>query len=469
MIPIVEQVSNFNPNAHGSSRTGNTVADKLALSARLSTPTGGESMATKTTNNQPLDLNSSPFTSSIYAGRGRLLKLSEKKSTLSGGISHLNRLVSDATIPKPQAQKRKSPTQLQNGQHDADDDAEMNDLNESNVRDISNQLNKVVCMDENSSHELGQTSSIRNLMSLNVNTAHSNSYRQANPNQLNLVSDHLRKYSNGLVRSIDDRVMPPIKAKFQRKYPNCSFPIGVRACGLRNWLLVCDSGTHSLKIFEKTTGELLKELKSCSEYTFHRPSAVLIDPKCNSEIYLKDDKEIFVFDLENDCRLVRKIGSKILTRPYGLAFDASFNLVLVDADLKNPVVYVFDRKTGRILSSCSFQPAIKKFADSAQLVDNFGPKGRQCMGGMVQPFEKTKLRFICTNQNSLYAADLGRSVVYKTDLEGNIELAFGFYGKKKGEFNEPSGIHVDSDGNAILVGDSRNDRIQVSNQPAFFG
>jgi hypothetical protein len=30
-----------------------------------------------------------------------------------------------------------------------------------------------------------------------------------------------------------------------------------------------------------------------------------------------------------------------------------------------------------------------------------------------------------------------------------------------GQFNEPSSIHVETDGSAILVGDSKNNRLQV--------
>ena len=55
----------------------------------------------------------------------------------------------------------------------------------------------------------------------------------------------------------------------------------------------------------------------------------------------------------------------------------------------------------------------------------------------------------------------GRSILYKTDYEGNPLLDIGKYGRAPGEFNEPSGITKDGD-DIILVADSRNDRIQVS-------
>ena len=48
----------------------------------------------------------------------------------------------------------------------------------------------------------------------------------------------------------------------------------------------------------------------------------------------------------------------------------------------------------------------------------------------------------------------------ETNLNGEIDFAFGHYGKHAGEMNEPSGIHVDKRG-TILVGDSKNNRLQV--------
>ena len=55
----------------------------------------------------------------------------------------------------------------------------------------------------------------------------------------------------------------------------------------------------------------------------------------------------------------------------------------------------------------------------------------------------------------------GKSVVYKTDFDGNMLGAFGQYGRALGQFNEPSGITSEGDG-VLLIADSRNNRIQVS-------
>ena len=62
----------------------------------------------------------------------------------------------------------------------------------------------------------------------------------------------------------------------------------------------------------------------------------------------------------------------------------------------------------------------------------------------------------------------GRSICYKTNYRGEPQLEIGEFGQAPGQFNEPSGITTDGD--VILVADSRNDRIQVSCstvQPAY--
>ena len=266
-------------------------------------------------------------------------------------------------------------------------------------------------------------------------------------------------------------VIPPVKAKFERKFVDCSFPIGVRCDNTRNWLIVCDSSSNSIKIFDNKTADLIHQITSDApqykgKINLKRPSAVLINNDDGlSEIYVKDDKEIFVFDLKNNFEFVRKFGLKILKRPYGLAYDSNKNLVLIDADLRQPIIYTFNKYTGKIINSKPYEPVMKGFADSNLLTQRFAvitPHSKKnILNTNVAPFEKTKIRFICCNQDFLYASDLGRSIVYKTNLNGEIEMAFGNYGRNRGEFVEPSGIHVENDGSAILVGDSKNDRLQV--------
>ena len=408
----------------------------------------------ETSQNEPVQ------SGTLSAGRGRLLKITTKKQDLNlNGVSVL------ATIP---SQKRKSPlpnTPIQqiselSEMMDADDE-------DGSMNDITRKMKKCVYVDEANNSYHNYTSPMGSL-NVNTNIEYATRYQigdfDSNASELTggILSQHLRKHTNtkGLVCLLNDKSIPPIKAEFQVKYSNCSFPIGVRTCNSRNWVIVCDSGVNSIKIFDKSSGNLLNELKEDQErlFTFRRPSAVLI---YDNEMYVKDDKEILVFDIDRNCRFIRKFGLKILQRPYGLAFDSNCNLVLIDANLRNPQVIVFNRVTGQVLSSKPYQPAMASFAQAGFLAEVNKDKNR-ILAGNLAAFEKTKIRFICCNQDSLYASDLGRSIVYKTNLSGEIQMAFGHFGRKSGEFNEPSGIFADSDGGAILVGDSKNDRLQVT-------
>lgn len=115
----------------------------------------------------------------------------------------------------------------------------------------------------------------------------------------------------------------------------------------------------------------------------NRPSAVLINNENSSEIFVKDDKEILVFNIEKNCQFVRKFGFKILRRPYGLAYNDSGNLVLVDADLRNPSVYVFDKNTGEVISSYPYQPALGNQAQSNILINKFSNDRPNPLGKII--------------------------------------------------------------------------------------
>ncbi|XP_023238714.1 tripartite motif-containing protein 3-like [Centruroides sculpturatus] len=51
-------------------------------------------------------------------------------------------------------------------------------------------------------------------------------------------------------------------------------------------------------------------------------------------------------------------------------------------------------------------------------------------------------------------------MMYKTTVDGKLIKTFGTFGNIEGTMNEPSGIALDPTG-TMLIGDSRNDRIQV--------
>ena len=143
---------------------------------------------------------------------------------------------------QPVAQKRKEPNEglyrggnrggsMGNGERFADADEAM----DTDMKEISSKLKKVVCVDESSNryHQLSRPSteeSVSSLMAIRVDTrfgGHAGSTRSSNgQRRLSLISDHLRKYSNSLMRMIDNN-LPNLKVKFVSKFSGCYFPIGV--------------------------------------------------------------------------------------------------------------------------------------------------------------------------------------------------------------------------------------------------
>ena len=86
-----------------------------------------------------------------------------------------------------------------------------------------------------------------------------------------------------------------------------------------------------------------------------------------------------------------------------------------------------------------YQPLLQQYAKSTALNSNFYDNK-----AVLLPFESTKIRFIYCTKDLIFASDLGRSIIFKTTLDGEIALAFGQFGKigSMGQFNEPSRISL---------------------------
>lgn len=132
---------------------------------------------------------------------------------------------------QPVAQKRKEDERedMRASNHFNNDDL-MDDMKE-----ISNKLKKVVCVDESITQyraisQASGHSSINSLMTINVDTRLSIDRRNlmSTHQPMSVISDHLRKYSNGLIRTIENNSMPNLQARFITRFTGCYFPIGVR-------------------------------------------------------------------------------------------------------------------------------------------------------------------------------------------------------------------------------------------------
>lgn len=391
--------------------------------------------------NRPISLTQSSsfeknFSSVISVGRGRLLKMKDLNKPKESKLQQMNN-----TILGSMSQKRKSPNYQPDFNNNEIVDITLEVEDDSIIQESQSKLQRANAMD---------TEQLSNFFQ--------------KPQQLTqmgvcILSNHLKKFAQPKGSLMSEQI-PPLKAQFMQKFTGLSFPIGVRVCLKRNWLIACDCGNHAVKIFDRNNANLLHTISgdNSSQFTFKRPSAVLINYENENEIFIKDDKEILVFDLSQNFQFVRKFGFKILQRPYGLTFNTDGQLVVVDANNRNPQIHIFNKNTGELISSSAYQPAMQQYSTSLMLNKLYYNTKVDLI-----PFENSKIRFIDCHRDFIYASDLGRSIVFKTTLDGRNQKAFGVYGRGVGQLNEPSGIHVDYDGKAVLVGDSKNNRLQVKN------
>ncbi|XP_060592289.1 uncharacterized protein LOC132747003 isoform X2 [Ruditapes philippinarum] len=216
-----------------------------------------------------------------------------------------------------------------------------------------------------------------------------------------------------------------IKAKFLF---SCSedmhFPIGVTTNSLQQ-IIVADTGNHCIKMFDQN-GKLIR---ACKGHNMRRPSAVVVNEF--DHIFVKDDLSIKVFDNLGDYMM--NIDTEF-TRPFGLVLTPAKCLLVLETDRRHPALVHVSQDGGHIWRF-PYLPLIN------------APPGSKC-------------RFMAVSENHVLVSDLGLSQIYITDLEGLSFKVIGMPGHEPQQFYEPSGISVDNYGN-IVIGDSRNNRVQV--------
>ncbi|XP_023210786.1 tripartite motif-containing protein 2-like, partial [Centruroides sculpturatus] len=206
------------------------------------------------------------------------------------------------------------------------------------------------------------------------------------------------------------------------------FPIGV-AVNHNNDTIICDTGHHIIWIVNGD-GKLKQKIqqKKKGEH-FFRPSAVVVME--DDSFVIKDSIGLHLYN--KDGIFIRSIGETVLHRPFGLAITEDQKLITLNETRKSDL-FVFN-KDGGVENRNLYEPLIKRH-------------------------EKSKCRFLAYYSNEVVVSDLGLSMMYKTTVDGKLIKTFGTFGNIEGTMNEPSGIALDPTG-TMLIGDSRNDRIQV--------
>ncbi|XP_067120160.1 uncharacterized protein [Centruroides vittatus] len=241
-----------------------------------------------------------------------------------------------------------------------------------------------------------------------------------------------RKTSN-CTEDDDEEKIVPVTAKLTHVVSkqcgvDLRYPIGVTVNDNKD-IVICDTGNHRVWIVDKTGKRKALFNSTRDGKRLCRPSAVVT--LGNGDLVIKDDNALHFYDLNG--MFIKSVGNKMLSRPFGLVLTEDEKLVTL-SESRQPKLFSFNLD-GQLEYKSFYQPLLN----------------RQ---------ENSKCRFMATYNRELIVSDLGLSKMYKTNLMGEEIQIFGSYGKTPGNFNEPSGIALDSSG-TMLIGDSKNDRIQI--------
>jgi len=162
-------------------------------------------------------------------------------------------------------------------------------------------------------------------------------------------------------------------------------------------------------------------------------------------------------------------GREPLLKPFGIALDEKDNLCITDTGA-GAVIYLDRAKKSwtrwdRIGKTSFISPVgVTKRGDTFFVADSG-------LGAILAFNERGKLLFQTTNHlerptgltivgNRLFASDSKRHAVVSLDLSGHYLSEFGHRGAGQGEFNFPTHIASNANGD-LLITDSLNSRVQV--------
>ncbi|KAF3840913.1 hypothetical protein F7725_006775 [Dissostichus mawsoni] len=179
-------------------------------------------------------------------------------------------------------------------------------------------------------------------------------------------------------------------------------------------VVVADSNNQCIQIFSNDGQFKMRfGVRGRSPGQLQRPTGVTVD--MNGDIVVADYDNRWVSIFSSDGKFKNKIGAGRLMGPKGVAVDKNGHIITVD----NKACCVFI------------------FQSNGKLVTKFGGRGRQ------------------TDSLQVYNAD------------GEFLFKFGSHGEGNGQFNAPTGVAADANGN-IIVADWGNSRIQVFDSAGSF-
>ncbi|XP_041484807.1 tripartite motif-containing protein 3-like [Lytechinus variegatus] len=246
------------------------------------------------------------------------------------------------------------------------------------------------------------------------------------------------------------------------------------------WVTFTSNGAQSSSASQKQRVSIIGQL-------FERPVGVHVVEKLNNCFAVVDELEHCVMIINEEGRLLRKMGSKgagagQMQFPKGICSNSSGHIIITDSF--NHKIQVWEISTGRCLKQfgsrghsnycfdtpmgvvcdkqdniyvCDYNNGcVKVFNPMGQFLRQIGKKGERD-GQFRNP---AYIAF--TQGGELLITDAFKHCVQVFSSQGTYLYRFGRWGTSPGDLNCPSGITVDSQG-YIYVANRGNHRIEVFN------
>lgn len=174
----------------------------------------------------------------------------------------------------------------------------------------------------------------------------------------------------------------------------------------------------------------------------------------NACVNSPDTNLIMLFDKEGT--LVRSFGAGYITWPHGIHVDHDGNVWVADARGTDAINDYDGEEYGH---------QVHKFSPTGVHLMALGRKG----GGRDEDYFYTPNDVHVAPDGSIFVGEGHSSAegtpnrVHKFDAAGNHLLSFGEWGTEPGQFRQPHGMAMDSQGR-LFIADRGNDRIQIFDQ-----
>ena len=204
-------------------------------------------------------------------------------------------------------------------------------------------------------------------------------------------------------------------------------PAGI--CIKQNKVYVTQYNSHCLNVYS-TEGKYLKSvgIKGKKELEFDKPGGLDIST---------DRDRIYIADFDNH---------RVQCLNLDVTFNSSIDNVFGTRDVK--------LTSNEIVLLSVHHPCVSLYTYSHQLIRKMIPKGEG--NPVIIPFS-----LILDEASNILITDINNHCVCVFSLGGELIHKFGREGGKKGEFIEPRGISINSQGRIVVSSDNPNHCIQI--------